>query len=166
MWTIGKERWRELQKESKTTIMMSEKNAIIYTILKNAFTNIFKWTFLLGADNASSERQKPNIRHEKLSCWSRMSRELPKHTTYLHWPLLIPEVDSKSLLLKIPCISEIEPRVLWRGSDLGALSLRTFILQEDTIQISKARRQPTVLPNYDGSEPHHWPPRHANLMVQ
>lgn len=53
--------------------------------------------FLIWADNAPINSQKPSdktpkTRHGKvdLSCWSGLSRRLPKHTAYCCCPLLLP----------------------------------------------------------------------------
>lgn len=69
--------------------------------------------FLIWADNVPINSQKPSnktpkTRHEKvdLRCWSRLFKRFPKHTAYCCRPLLIPEVETKSLLLKIKCTSE------------------------------------------------------------
>lgn len=106
------------------------------------------------------------MRSVLLSCWSGLSKEVPKHTSYCYCHWFPPEVEGKWILLKIPCTSEMGPRGLWAANDLKAPSLSISTVSGSSMKTSKAGRQPAVLPNYDTYKSPQQPAWHANLRVQ
>lgn len=122
---------------------------------------------MVPSPRAKDHLTKFNTRHEKyplLSCYSGLSKGLPKHAVYCYCPWLPPRGGREYLPIVEDTMyfrNRVQRPLGWNWSEWLTPSGLPFMVSEGSIEASKGARQTTV-PTLTSYVPHQWLACHDN----